>query len=315
MPIAACECVTSFVCRTLRTLNLLRLADDPNGGHAEPRLGCFLSNDRFDQRARRRVRYVSKEDQGMDRAAQFDAVLRREAVRFLAARDQMPHEPLDLFMVIRPRRYGLPWLLGGHSLRLARCAGEGNHRSAARAAAWSRVRAYRGMCGWSLAPISRTVVSTHTPRHSGRMVRRIIDEQVSVRRLPDGSLEYDVVRASYDDDEADDFDGDVDGAPFVEGLPVTSRGQHCLCGAEPTWVYRVAAADRAFRVGDKGFTLPNFVTLCAMCKELAERHDAHGLLERRLGRENDNDWERQIAEGSSIALARADLTIGRPLSR
>jgi hypothetical protein len=116
-----------------------------------------------------------------------------------------------------------------------------------------------------------------------------------------------------DDEERDDFTGDLDGAPFADGLPLTTTNQHCLCGAEPTWVYWIAVADREFRVGTKGFTLAIFLTLCTACKELAEQGDATGLLERRVTREDDSDWGRQIAEGEATALARADLTDGRPL--
>lgn len=145
------------------------------------------------------------------------------------------------------------------------------------------------------------------------MVRRIIDQRVSARQQADGSLEYEVFQVSFDDEERDDFTGELDGSPFANGLPLTTKDQRCSCGAEPVWVYGVAAADREFRVGGKGFTLPSFVTLCAACKELAEHRDAKGLLERRLRREDDSDWEQEITEASSTALARAQLTAGRPL--
>lgn len=115
-------------------------------------------------------------------------------------------------------------------------------------------------------------------------------------------------------DDGSRFTGDLYGAPFVDGLPLTATNQRCSCDARPTWVHRINAHDRQFHVKTKAFTLPSFVTLCDECEELRRRSDTHALLHRRAPAGNDyGDWERQIAEASTNRLVSANVEDTRRL--
>jgi hypothetical protein len=116
-----------------------------------------------------------------------------------------------------------------------------------------------------------------------------------------------------DDDDDVNFTGDLYGAPFVDGLPVTTRDQSCFCGAAPTAVSRIASESREFQVAGKGYTLPSFITLCDTCEELRDRGDAAELTARRLDAGSDGSWETEISKASARALVRAQLSDRRPL--
>jgi hypothetical protein len=89
------------------------------------------------------------------------------------------------------------------------------------------------------------------------------------------------------------------------GLPTSNRDQSCaFCGAaQSRFVHPLDKRRIAFRVDDKGQTLPTFWTTCSSCEQLITNSDDEQLLHRMLRQEGDE----QLSRSSLAAFRAADL--------